>query len=220
MKDDMPIATVRSSAPPAAGRRERKRAQTRERIFRAAMELFGQRGFFNTTVEDITEAADVGKGTFFNYFPSKEEVFSVLYETQLSKVNQARARAQSGDFSLRDLLRSFVRQIAEEPGSSQHLARGLIATVVSSEAVRQMHMETMKHGRQILGEVLKLGQARGEVRRDLTPEEMVRVLQQSLTGTVLLWSLDPSSGLQKRLDTMFEIYWAGISVPGKGRELL
>ena len=220
MTTDSKVAVPRRPAAPVPGRRERKRAQTRERIFRAAIELFGQRGFFNTTVEDITEAADVGKGTFFNYFPSKEQVFGVLYEMQLKKVAQARAVAQSGEFSLRDLLRHFVHQIAEEPGKNQQVACGLVATVVSSPAVREMHLETMRRGRQLLGEVLKLGQKRGEIRSDLTAEEMVRVLQQSLIGAVLLWSLEPSSNLQKRLAAMFEIYWSGINLPAqKGTEL-
>jgi AcrR family transcriptional regulator len=56
------------------GRRERKRRQTRERIEQAAMSLFLERGFDATTIEDITEAADVSKRSFFDYFPSKEEV--------------------------------------------------------------------------------------------------------------------------------------------------
>ncbi|ANM08931.1 MULTISPECIES: TetR family transcriptional regulator [unclassified Rhizobium] len=56
------------------GRRQRKRRQTRERIEQAAVSLFLQRGFETTTVEDITEAADVSKRSFFDYFPSKEEV--------------------------------------------------------------------------------------------------------------------------------------------------
>lgn len=56
------------------GRRERKRRQTRERIEAAAMRLFLERGFEATTIEDITEAADVSKRSFFDYFPSKEEV--------------------------------------------------------------------------------------------------------------------------------------------------
>ncbi|MBP2442568.1 TetR family transcriptional regulator [Rhizobium leguminosarum] len=56
------------------GRRQRKRRQTRERIEQAAMTLFLQRGFEATTVEDITEAADVSKRSFFDYFPSKEDV--------------------------------------------------------------------------------------------------------------------------------------------------
>lgn len=58
----------------AEGRRERKRRETRERIEQAAMTLFLERGFDATTIEDITEAADVSKRSFFDYFPSKEEV--------------------------------------------------------------------------------------------------------------------------------------------------
>ncbi|EJT02926.1 TetR family transcriptional regulator [Rhizobium sp. CCGE 510] len=67
MADSKPTAT-------GEGRRQRKRRQTRERIEQAAMTLFLQRGFDATTVEDITEAADVSKRSFFDYFPSKEEV--------------------------------------------------------------------------------------------------------------------------------------------------
>ncbi|HLJ42079.1 MAG TPA: TetR family transcriptional regulator, partial [Candidatus Acidoferrales bacterium] len=63
--------TRRGGSSARGGRRERRRTETRERIFRAALDLFAERGFMETTVEDITEAADVGKGTFFNYFPTK-----------------------------------------------------------------------------------------------------------------------------------------------------
>ncbi len=195
-------------APP--GRRERKRSETRERIFRAAMQLFAERGFFNTTVEDITEAADVGKGTFFNYFPSKEHVLGVLHEIQLGKVEEARAAAHAGKLSIHELLRQFMLRIAEEPGRSQLLARGLLATLFSSEPVREMLVETMTRVRKLLGDVLKLGQQRGEIRRDLSPEEMTRAFQQSVLGTVLLWSLNPPASLGKRLETQFEIFWAGI----------
>jgi len=55
-------------------RRQRRSSEIRERLFRAALDLFANKGFLETTVEDITEAADVGKGTFFNYFPSKDHI--------------------------------------------------------------------------------------------------------------------------------------------------
>lgn len=60
------------------GLRERKKQKTREAIQRAAMRLFMKQGYEETTVEEIAEAAEISPSTFFNYFPSKEDV--VLYD--------------------------------------------------------------------------------------------------------------------------------------------
>ena len=75
------------------GRRQRRAAETRLRLFRSALQLFAERGFANVRVEEITEAADVGKGTFFNYFESKDHVLGVMAEIQLGKVREALALA-------------------------------------------------------------------------------------------------------------------------------
>src|ERR1700687_2834231 len=74
--------------------RPRRSAETRERLFRAALDLFAKKGFAETTVEDITEAADVGKGTFFNYFPSKDHILVAFSEMQLAKLQSAVEQAR------------------------------------------------------------------------------------------------------------------------------
>jgi AcrR family transcriptional regulator len=206
-----PFRSDTCSAPVPEGRRERRRAETRERIFRAAMDLFAQRGFFATTVEDITEAADVGKGTFFNYFPSKEHVLSVLHEIQLKKVGQALSAAKSTKQSIHEVLRELVMRVAEEPARSQLLARGLLSTVLSSDAVREMIVDTLDRGREMLGEVLSMGQERGEIRKDLVAEELARGFQHLVLGTVLHWSIGSPADLQERLSNTFETYWAGMA---------
>ena len=60
------------------GLRERKKQKTREAIQRAALRLFAKQGYEETTVEDIADAAEISPSTFFNYFPTKDEV--VLYD--------------------------------------------------------------------------------------------------------------------------------------------
>ncbi len=61
-----------------SGLRERKKLKTKEAIQREAMRLFQDQGYEETTIEQIAAAAEISPSTFFNYFPTKEDV--VLYD--------------------------------------------------------------------------------------------------------------------------------------------
>jgi AcrR family transcriptional regulator len=214
-KEELKMTTVseliQKPEPRRPGRRERRRSETRERLFRAALELFAARGFSATKVEDITEAADVGKGTFFNYFPSKEHVLAALGEMQLGKVRSGVAAGQSGEVPVRQVLHQLAHALVEEPGRSQALVRSLLVAVLSSEPVREVILHNLGRGQELLAELLGLGQRRGEVRRDRKPAELARVFQQTIFGAMLLWSLHPPSKLAGWLDSTFDIFWSGIS---------
>src|SRR6201981_3952015 len=88
-------------------RRQRRSAETRERLFRAALRLFAEQGFAETTVEDITNAADVGKGTFFNYFPSKEHILIAFSDMQIAKLQDAVNEARQTRESMTTFLRAM-----------------------------------------------------------------------------------------------------------------
>lgn len=190
------------------GRRERRRTETREKLFRAAMQLFAQRGFFETTTEDITEAADVGQGTFFNYFPTKQHVLTVLSEKQMEKVSHAREEAEAGKAPIHDVLHELMHRIAQEPGKSQALTRSLMTAFLSNDEVRQFVRDTMTRGRENLGEIIKFGQKRGEIRRDRKPADLAMTFQRNTIGTLLLWAMQSEDDLDAWIEKTFCDFWS------------
>lgn len=209
-----PKITTNASGKPLIqrpGRRERKRDATRERIFRTALKLFAKRGFTETTVEDITEAADVGKGTFFNYFPGKEHVLFAFADMQIGRIERGAEGALRGNVPVREMLRQTVQALAEEPGKSAALVRAIVGTAMSNPELRGFMRGKMKHGRAAVTGVLRLGQERGEVRLDIPADVLARAVHQAFFGGLALWALDEEGELAERQERMFELVWLGIT---------
>ncbi len=193
------------------GRRERRRQETSEKLFVAAMELFSSKGFAHTKVEDITQRADVGKGTFFNYFPSKEHVLGYLVSKQRGTVERHLLLAQEGTMSSEEVLTSLARAIIRVPSKSPHLARSILTAFLGNTEVREYMVREMSSGRQLIADILRLGQERGELRNGVAPAALARVFQQSLFGTVMLWSLDSESSLERQVSSTVRMFLAGLS---------
>src|ERR1700744_3335657 len=122
-----PIAAAKPDITSAESmdRRSRRGAETRERLFLAAVRLFAEKGFAETTVEDITNAADVGKGTFFNYFPSKQHILVAFSEMQLGKLDQFVEAARSSKEPMRAFFRTMSRQRTSEPAKKPYCMRAM-----------------------------------------------------------------------------------------------
>jgi AcrR family transcriptional regulator len=191
-------------------RRQRRAAQTREKLFRAGLDLFARHGFQATTIKQITDAADVGKGTFFNYFPSKEHIFAALGDLQISKIEATLAELRTSRLPLREILRTFAARMAEEPGRNPLLIRSLMAAQMTSEPVRNIFRERLERGRALLAEMFRLGQERGVIRRDRTPVELAWLVQRSFFGTIVLWTLNPSTPLAQQQVSNFEMLWPAL----------
>lgn len=94
------------------GRRERKKLETREALFRAAVQLFSTHGVDETTVEDIADAVDVSARTFHRYFPSKEDVLFFDSADRRRRFADALA-ARPDDEALLDSLRSAAHGLVD-----------------------------------------------------------------------------------------------------------
>jgi AcrR family transcriptional regulator len=192
-------------------RRERRSNELLQRLLDAAVELFARKGFTETTVEDITNAADVGKGTFFNYFPSKEHILAAFGRMQMSKVQAAADEVAETKLPIRDYLIRLAMDATSAPAKKPAIIRAILQANLSSSPVRQAMKEIHASASGLLARIIAEGQKRGEIRRDLDPLVIAQTLRQSLLGSMLLWSLYGDLTLEQRVQNVFDVIWNGIS---------
>ena len=98
---------------PPSSRRDRKKAAVRARLYEAAWRLFVEDGFDETTVEEITDAADYAKGTFFNHFPTKESVLQAYYVELIAESLANLEAVLARHSTVAHRLRAYLQQAAE-----------------------------------------------------------------------------------------------------------
>jgi AcrR family transcriptional regulator len=114
-------------APESTSRGERRRRETRERLLRAAFRLFAERGVDAVPINEITEAADVGFGSFYNHFPSKEaihdQLMQRLFEEFADDLDRQTANVEDPAEVLAASIRHAVLRAQREPLWGQLLIR-------------------------------------------------------------------------------------------------
>ena len=148
-------------------RRERKKAQTRRSIFRAAMEAFAERGFDGVTIEDICSRADVAKATFFLHFPNKA---SLMFEAVGHLAEELDGLLAEPAPSAREDLQRVTRWLLTRWDESRHVMGPMFREILAAPAA-QLHAqpEATALADRIVG-IVRRGQARGELRADILPE--------------------------------------------------
>jgi AcrR family transcriptional regulator len=204
----------------AVGRRERKKSETKRRIFVAALELFHEKGFEATTVDEITERADVAKGTFFNYFPRKESILQYLSEEWLEQAEEAAAHSE---LAATDRLIVLFGTAAAAYGENRALARLVVHVSMQQMCCPEPEGATQRLER-FFSQVYHEGQARGEFRAEIDAHQAFGVLGAVLLGT-LLWWVGPSDDavdhvasrltLQEAVRRQLTIVFDGLRQPGE-----
>jgi AcrR family transcriptional regulator len=129
------MSTVETSAT-KLGLRERKKQQTRDRIAREALKLFAERGYDETTLAEIADAADVAPRTIFAYFDGKEDI-GLCKEFTLLDTPKAKLDERSPDTSTVDALREFLSTI--EPPDDEARMRKQIFSRRPADHPRRRH---------------------------------------------------------------------------------
>ncbi|OOC55294.1 MULTISPECIES: TetR/AcrR family transcriptional regulator [Nocardiopsis] len=197
-------------------RRDRRRARSRSALLEAARESFRRRGFTGTTVSDITERADVAHGTFYSYFPSKDEVFTEIVDAvlhdmlaSLHEVGGAASIRQRLGAGLGSLLRLCERE--REIILALHQASQLRGEYRRKwDGFRERLRQTVE---QDLGWLHRNGSTR-PIRVDLVATVVARMVE----GVALEVITSPETDVDALVATTVDLYYDAVFRPLTGED--
>ena len=213
-------SSVRSALTP---RWERRKEARPAELLAAALELFVEKGYAGTRLDDVAARARVSKGTLYLYFANKEELFkAVVRESVVTLIRNSAEQAALATGSSEALLRQLVDTWWAEFGNTQ--AGGISKLMMAEsgnfpEIARFFLDEVIEPWHALLGQVIDRGIERGEFRQVQTPM-YVRVMTAPLV-MLSLWkhSFCPCSAQaidpQQYLATMVDAHLASLRPPAR-----
>ena len=198
--------------------RRRKNARPEE-IISAALEVFADRGFAATKLEDVARKAGVTKGTIYLYFENKEALFKALIrQTIVPVIAKGEALAQSFTGSARDLFERLVREYWRLVGETSLVG---IPKLMMAEAgnfpelARFYYEEVVTRGHRLMAGVIERGIKAGEFRRvDVavaTKLAMAPVMHAVIARKAFSACMPEGFNVASYLDTHIDLYLHGIS---------
>jgi TetR/AcrR family fatty acid metabolism transcriptional regulator len=194
-------------------RRERKHVVLRARIIATAIELFSRHGLDHITVEKIADVADIGKGTIYNYFRTKEDIV-VAYMAGIESLLQARIP----DFAasrkpLESVLIDFLRFHFRLKKPYHRFVRIFLAQMFSrTEQFLPYMLEMQKSIDPPLRALFMRLQESGRIRNDLDIRDLIVVFKTIQMGLTALWAIEgpPFRGTEKILKQEIRLFCEGL----------
>ncbi|MEU1945210.1 TetR/AcrR family transcriptional regulator [Streptomyces sp. NPDC059474] len=175
------------ATPPPVSRRERNKQRVRERLYCAAVELFVEKGYDRTSIDEIAERADVARGTFFNYFQRKEDIISAWGEGRraalVTGLNASDAFTPSSVAQLQQCMAILVRINQEEP---QLTAAMLTAWVKAGRPILEE-----PYVAEVFAKIVDGGVRQGELHPGMSPMGVGNVLRDVYLGALYRWANQP-----------------------------
>ena len=160
--------------------REQKKLIYRQKILDAASLLFEDKGFSETSIADIMKAANLGVGTFYNYFESKEELLLILLKNLAEKLDRAVEEGKSKNLSSIKLLELACKALSELLAENRFVLPLFLSA--SEHSDKPELLPTRKYTptfKPIFEIIINRGQLDGEIRTDV-PKDLIAEMFHSI----------------------------------------
>ena len=170
--------------------REHKKIIYRQKILDAASLLFERQGFSDTSIADIMKAANLGVGTFYNYFESKEELLLTLLKNLAEKLDSAVEEGKTAKLSSIQLLELACKVLSKLLAENRFVLPLFLSA--SEHSDKPELLPTRKYTptfKPIFEIIITQGQQNGEIRTDV-PEDLIAEMFHSIYQAASFSKLD------------------------------
>ncbi len=188
--------------------REKKKQETKKRIFQVASKLFKEKGYENTTVDEITREAGIAKGTFFNYFRTKEELLVYFGQQKEDLIKQLIKDEMKKNSSTKEKIKNVLTLLAMSIEEDKELAKTMVFAYIKNAWMGTNQGSNSEKLARILLKLLKEGQKKREIKSELD----IRVSAENLTAiyftSLMRWLKSErdysfSEDISKKIDQIF-----------------
>ena len=177
--------------------RPRRSEGTRQALLDTGATMLRERGYHGTGLKEVLDRVGVPKGSFYNYFESKEEfgaaVIRHMAECVWEQLDALEARAQKDALvALRRHYRQAIQDVDRERCSGGCLFGNLSGEVEDSEACREALAEAFDGIGRRMAKVIELGQAQGTLRDDVRARDLADQLIDAWEGALLRMKVERS----------------------------
>ena len=168
--------------------REKKKIETRNKIFEVAGRLFKEKGIENTTVDEIVKEAGIGKGTFFNYFPSKTALLLYFGEQKEELTYNLIKQETKKSISTKDKIKNTLVFVAKTNEKDKELTKVFVFEYIRHYGVTS-GQDKRKSPRlsKILYDLIEKGVEKGEVKRDIDVKNAANIITAIYFQSLMEW---------------------------------
>ena len=187
---------------PAPVRKPRVDAvRNRERVLEAAKVVFSAGGP-EASLEAVARRAGVGIGTLYRHFPTREALFEAVYRREVAQLGELAEQLKSEPDPV-EALRRWLRSNVEFVGTKKGMATALALAVKPSSELTAFSFERLS---QAVGALLDRAVAAGEIRADVSPEDLLRAL-------VGMCYMHDQPGWQTSVMRLLDVFVDGLRLP-------
>ncbi|MBP2659518.1 MAG: TetR family transcriptional regulator [Firmicutes bacterium] len=163
--------------------RQQQAIHTKNKLYNIALELIDAKGYDNIKIDDICKKAEVSVGSFYNYFKSKNDILIEIYKRGDDYFRNEVANKIDNP-NAADQILDYFRYYAK-----YNVTSGIDTTKQLYTSHNKLFIAKKRYMQVLLQDIIQKGQARNQLVKDLTPEEITEYLFIAARGVVYNWCL-------------------------------